>query len=551
MKINLISAFNQPRLENESKIIEFSLRKLFKNININKVDYYKYNCPIADINIFIDTINDILTYKAKYNIYVVNHEYIYKNWVNSLIKFDKILVKSDYSKQLIDNYSSKVVNIGWSTKDTYNHNSDKCYNSFLYLNKSETNTKMLIEIWKDKYPKLYIINYNSNINKSNIEFLNVKDDNEVIKLINKYKIYIDLPETGGFSHDIEKALLCKSIIIAPNIPPINEIKNIRLVKYSKKNKINNYLVNKYKINEISLISTIEQVIDTPFTILETEGNTNRNLFLERTKIYELKFKKELDDIMKLSRKIDKITDDLLEDDKLPQVSIITPTYNHTNMVRLMMFNYNITNYPRDKLEWVIIDDGDTKLTEIPSETIRKKLNIKYISLDEKMNIGKKRNFGISKASYDIIIFMDDDDFYPPNSIKNRVTKLIKNKTECVGCTTLAYFHINKLISTIFLPTYSHSLENRVSEASLCFTRKFWEKRNFDNNSLSYEANEFLKGRNSEFLEITWEDTIIGLLHNNNITNRVNVGNEPNGCHFGWNDDLFLFITNLDKEQQSK
>jgi hypothetical protein len=105
MKINLISAFNQPRLENESKILEFSLKKLFKNLTITRVDYYKYNCDIADINIFIDTINDILTYRAKYNIYIVNHEYIYRNWTNSLNNFDKILVKSDYSKQLLNNYS--------------------------------------------------------------------------------------------------------------------------------------------------------------------------------------------------------------------------------------------------------------------------------------------------------------------------------------------------------------------------------------------------------------------------------------------------------------
>lgn len=549
MKINIISSFDQPRLVNEYKVLEFIFKKHFKNLVINKVDYYKFTCDIADINIFLDTINDILTSRARYNIYIPNHEYIYRNWGNSLVKFDRIFVKSNYSYEILKNYSDNVVNVGWSTKDVYNHTITGGYDKAIYFNISDKNTEMLINVWKEEYPQLLIINAKEKVNKPNIEFKdNVKDDNELVKLFNLHKLFINLPEVSGYSNNLIKAGLCKSVLISPNMPPLNEINGLNLVKIKKKAKYPNYFINKYTIDENSLDLVIKDLVNKTEKELQDIGETSRENCLSYKRNFELNMKKELDFCMKESRKIDKVNETNLEDKDLPNISIITPTYNHSHMIKLMMLNYNMTNYPMEKREWIIIDDGERKLTELPSEEIRKKLNIKYFSLDEKLPLGEKRNYGVSKASHDIIVFMDDDDFYPPNSVKNRVSSLVKHNMGCIGCTTIGYFEINKMISTIFMPTYSKSLEDRVSEATLCFTKKFWEDRNFNNSSESFEAKDFLKGRNKEFLEITWEDNIVGLLHNRNHTQRVTTGNEPNGCHFKWSDELFLFITNLDKEQ---
>ena len=40
----------------------------------------------------------------------------------------------------------------------------------------------------------------------------------------------------------------------------------------------------------------------------------------------------------------------------PNVSILTPTWNRTNFLPLMINNITTFNYPKDKLEWVIVDD---------------------------------------------------------------------------------------------------------------------------------------------------------------------------------------------------
>ena len=69
------------------------------------------------------------------------------------------------------------------------------------------------------------------------------------------------------------------------------------------------------------------------------------------------------------------------------------------------------DYPEDKFEWIIIDDSENKKLE---NLLPKKNNIKYLPLNEKMTIGEKRNIAVKNAENDIIICMDDDDYYPPH-----------------------------------------------------------------------------------------------------------------------------------------
>ena len=64
--------------------------------------------------------------------------------------------------------------------------------------------------------------------------------------------------------------------------------------------------------------------------------------------------------------------------------------------------------------------------------------IKYFAIEEKMTLGKKRNYMHEKSSGSYIVYMDDDDYYPPESILARVKTLMKykDKGEYVGSFSL-------------------------------------------------------------------------------------------------------------------
>jgi len=285
---------------------------------------------------------------------------------------------------------------------------------------------------------------------------------------------------------------------------------------------------------------------------------------------------------------------------LPKVSIITPTYNKKNFFKLAIHNFLSFEYPVDKLEWIILDDGDESIKDILPNDSRikyyyyskeikeqihksfiesyKKKKEEYNKLSKKnkkgkkykllkdhkksfkgnrLPIGMKRNICVQYATTDYIIHMDDDDYYPPNSILHRVNELLlqqknNNSTDsiesfsCIGCSTIGAFHINKMISIMYTPSVEYSAAKKISVATLAYTKNFWNENHFENQDIINEGEYFLRKR--KCYEINWKNVIVALFHSKNDQNIRMFNNltESNGWHFGpLSDDLFTLIVNLD------
>ena len=98
------------------------------------------------------------------------------------------------------------------------------------------------------------------------------------------------------------------------------------------------------------------------------------------------------------------------------------------------------------MEWVIVDDSERgKSVEhlLPNKNSRVKYNINYIRLEEKHTIGAKANIAVENSKNSIIVCMDDDDYYYPDSIKNRV-ELLGNFIEIVILNVFAALHLPRL-----------------------------------------------------------------------------------------------------------
>ena len=201
---------------------------------------------------------------------------------------------------------------------------------------------------------------------------------------------------------------------------------------------------------------------------------------------------------------------------LPNVSIITPTKNRKIFFKLAIYNFNRFIYPKEKLEWIIVDNGLEDLSDI----LPKDSRIRYIKLDhsKKYPIGYLRNKCIEKSKYDILCYMDDDDVYRPESILSRVKSLIKYKkygVECVGCTQVGCYNILNKQSVIGTnnPMY-------LSEASIAHTKSFWFKRNYNNLDTIGEFKHFLQYRQNEIRNIPYQFVMIALNHSKNTTKEL-------------------------------
>jgi glycosyltransferase involved in cell wall biosynthesis len=212
---------------------------------------------------------------------------------------------------------------------------------------------------------------------------------------------------------------------------------------------------------------------------------------------------------------------------------------------LAKYSYMIQSYPEDKLEWVIVDDGDDPI----DDTLIGVPNVVYVRCDTKMSISDKRNLGVSKAMYDIVAFMDDDDVYPNNSILQRVAMMLKEPAkDCAFCTTIPCYDIVKYSSFMNIPPMILPMSERVSEASLIFTKKFWNDKKFESAVNIAEADAFIRGREDMCREISPQEVIVSLVHPlNTSSRRIPVSDEPNGCHYGFNEKLFELVSQIGEE----
>ena len=113
---------------------------------------------------------------------------------------------------------------------------------------------------------------------------------------------------------------------------------------------------------------------------------------------------------------------------LPMVSVCTPTFNRRPFVQAMLACFDHQTYPRERMEWVIIDDGTDPIEDL----VASHPCVKYVRLDDKVSLGKKRNMMHKKARGDIIVYMDDDDYYPPERVSHAVETLLDHKTRKTG-----------------------------------------------------------------------------------------------------------------------
>jgi cellulose synthase/poly-beta-1,6-N-acetylglucosamine synthase-like glycosyltransferase len=93
---------------------------------------------------------------------------------------------------------------------------------------------------------------------------------------------------------------------------------------------------------------------------------------------------------------------------LPSVTIIVPAYNEEKTIKDTILSLKEIDYPKNKLEIIIINDGSKDRTAERTNYLKKELDFTFI--DNKKNRGKAHclNLGINKANGEYVVCMDAD-----------------------------------------------------------------------------------------------------------------------------------------------
>jgi biofilm PGA synthesis N-glycosyltransferase PgaC len=159
---------------------------------------------------------------------------------------------------------------------------------------------------------------------------------------------------------------------------------------------------------------------------------------------------------------------------LPKISIIVPTFNEAQVIRLKLLNLSRLDYPNSLLHVIVVDSNSTDGTldvvkgfaaQYPS------FDLEVLSLSER---GKRAalNFALKKAVGDVVLVSDADCFYERDILKKAIPYL---SVDNVGAISGVKLLLNKVSSSIAKTEadYLASMNGiKLGESKLGFTPLF-------------------------------------------------------------------------------
>lgn len=199
------------------------------------------------------------------------------------------------------------------------------------------------------------------------------------------------------------------------------------------------------------------------------------------------------------------------DSKLPFVSVCTPTFNRRPFVEMMIKCFDSQDYPKNKMEWIIIDDGSDPVEDI----VKSHPSVKYFKYDEKMTLGKKRNIMHKKACGDIIVYMDDDDYYPPERVSHAVERLMGNPNALCAGSSEMYIYFKENQDKCKMVQFGPYGPDHATAGTFAFKRKLLKDTQYNEEACLAEEREFLKNYTVPFVQLDPLKTILVFSHSHN------------------------------------
>lgn len=206
----------------------------------------------------------------------------------------------------------------------------------------------------------------------------------------------------------------------------------------------------------------------------------------------------------------------MEED-LPFVSICTPTFNRRPFIESMFQCFRNQTYPLSRMEWIIVDDGTDKIQDLVEQSGISQ--IKYFPLDQKMKLGEKRNFMHSKTTGSILVYMDDDDYYPPERVDHAVDMLRIHKTAMIAGSSEIYIYFKHIQKMYQCGPYG---KDHATAGTFAFRRQLLNETQYDENACLAEEKVFLKNFTVPMVQLDPLKTILVFSHIHNTFDKRNM-----------------------------
>ncbi len=150
----------------------------------------------------------------------------------------------------------------------------------------------------------------------------------------------------------------------------------------------------------------------------------------------------------------------------PKVSVVIPSYNEEKNISSCLGSVFSSNYPKQNLEVIVVDDGSTDNT---INIVKKYSNVKLL---KQKHLGKVEalNYGIKKSSRELVVTIDADTVLDKNCIRDLAAPFsnkiiaatsgnnhVKNKNSIIGTFQNIEYHFSNLIRISFSTVFDNGI----------------------------------------------------------------------------------------------
>jgi len=198
------------------------------------------------------------------------------------------------------------------------------------------------------------------------------------------------------------------------------------------------------------------------------------------------------------------------------VSVITSTYNRSRFIPALLECYRRQDYNPDLMEWLILDDSDAdeqKKTQALFDTFADTMpNIFYIHSPQKQVMGHKLNHLCSLARGDIIVVMDDDDFYPPTRISTAVAAFAAEPEKLIAGCSKVYMYFQEENTVYCAGPYS---DGHALNCTIAFRSSYLKNHRYDDAEVCAVERVFTRDFSEPMIQLDSRATILHMVHAEN------------------------------------
>jgi len=213
------------------------------------------------------------------------------------------------------------------------------------------------------------------------------------------------------------------------------------------------------------------------------------------------------------------------------VSIITITQH--KRFRCLQNLYEIIKQQEYLLikEWIIVEGSQNKdsrsansknIQNFINETLNSSIRIGFICPNTILPLSNLRNLANEHCNGDIIVCMDDDDYYPPMAVSHAVTMLNRYNRLIAGCSPMYMYDF--FTETLYKFNGFHN--NHSTNNCMAYRKQYLENHRYEEGLNCAEEYSFTNGFTEPMIQLIAEKCIVASIHDNTVDKTAFITQNP-------------------------